>query len=104
MSNQNEPTQSGALPSVPLQPVVRWPDRPGFWWVNDKARYGWQPIEVVRFNGGFRMYEFGCNGPMDIPTYWHEFVRIYPPNPAVRGRESASVPCTGVVGPKDGGK
>lgn len=25
-------------------------------------------------------------------------------NPAVRGREPASVPCTGVVGPKDGGK
>lgn len=25
MSNHNEPTQSGALPSVPLQPVVRPP-------------------------------------------------------------------------------
>lgn len=68
-------------PSVHLQPVVRWPDHVGFWWVNDKARYGWQPIEVVRDGKNFRMYEFGCAGPIDIPNYWAEFVRMYPPNP-----------------------
>jgi predicted RNA-binding Zn-ribbon protein involved in translation (DUF1610 family) len=33
------------------------------------------------------------------PYYLHPngWYMLYPPNPAVRGRESASVPCTGVV-------
>ena len=85
-SSEQQPEPSDKPQAVPLEPVVRWPDHTGFWWVNDKARYGWQPIEVVRENNKFRMYEFGCNGPMDIPNYWNEFVRMYPPNPAVEHR------------------
>ena len=56
---------------------------------------GW--FAVVPFNGGWgHGSDTFIQFKEDQPTHWMPLPN--PPNPAVRGRESASVPCTGVVG------
>ena len=50
MSDHNEPTQSGALPSVPLKPIVRFLD--GFIWLRidalDTAVIRWRRLGKYR--------------------------------------------------------
>lgn len=47
MSDNNEPAQSGALPSVPLQPVVRHPHC-GVWCCEKHSQCKWQGFALHR--------------------------------------------------------
>ena len=89
MNDQNEPTQSGALPSVPLQPLVRQIDVQNA--LRLLCRVSRKDEEMVFVGNDMILFREHLYRTQEV-------AEMLMPNPAIRGRESSSVPCTGVVG------
>ena len=65
-----------------MNEYLKFPDSPGFWWMNDKHAYGWEVVRVEKNvpHCEYVIYRTGTYYAEEIQIYCNEWVKIDKPD------------------------